>query len=138
STPTITPTNTPSPTPTSASGQMQGGGTVTNMIMYVHHGETLHCNATRGPNNLEVNWGNSGTGSNKFHLDTLTSAYCYNDPAIDPGKPDTDFDTYRGSGTGTYNGTPGATATWLLTDAGEPGVHDFVRYVIRCCASNGN
>ena len=95
--------------------------------MRVHHGFELHCNPSRGPNNLEINWGNG----NRFHLDTLTSGRCYDDPSIDPGNPPADFDTYVGSGTGSYNGVAGAVATWTFTDAGEPGVHDFARYEIR-------
>jgi hypothetical protein len=38
-----------------------------------------------------------------------------------------------GSGIGSYNGVPGAVATWTFTDAGDPGVKDFARYEIRSC-----
>ena len=110
---------------------MTGGGTVSNSIMKVFHGFEMHCDPSRLPQNLEINWGNG----NKFHLDTLTSVYCYDDPSIDPGKPASYFDSLRGSGTGSYNSVPGAVATWYFTDAGEPGTRDFVRYVIKSSAT---
>ncbi len=92
--------------------RMTGGGKFDN----VTHGFVLHCNASRLPNNLQVNW-----NGNKFHLESLTSATCSNDPGIDPGQPAAGFDTYKGKGTGRYNGVSGATAEWTFTDAGEPG-----------------
>ena len=131
-TPTSTATRTPTATATSAAGRMTGGGTVSNSIIKVHHGFELNCDPSRLPQNLEINWGNG----NKFHLDTLTSVYCYDDPAIDPGKPAASFDTLRGSGIGSYNSVPGATAVWLFSDAGEPGVRDFVRYLIKDVNNN--
>ena len=110
---------------------MTGGGRVKVSSMQVTHGFELHCNASTGPNNLQINWGNS----NSFHLDKVTSAYCYDDPRIAPRPAPADFDTYVGSGTGSYNGVAGAVATWTFTDAGDPGVKDFARYEIRSCST---
>lgn len=99
-------------------GRMTGGGTIGNTG--TRHGFELHCNITQSPNNLEVNWGKG----NKFHLDTLTAAICSDDPNISPNPPAAGFNTYKGKGTGTYNGVAGATAEWTFTDAGEPGTND--------------
>jgi len=99
--------------------RMTGGGKFTNGTTTVTHGFVLHCNVARLPNNLEVNW-----GGNKFHLESLTSAACSDNPNIDPGQPPAGFDTYVGRGTGRFNGAPGAKAEWTFTDAGEPGSND--------------
>ncbi len=100
-------------------GRMTGGGSVIDPVVgRVTHGFELHCDATEPPNNLEVNW-----GGNRFHLETLTSAFCLDDPSIDPGQPAAPFDTYEGTGTGRCNGEP-ASIKWEFTDAGEPGVND--------------
>ncbi|MGH2605895.1 MAG: choice-of-anchor P family protein, partial [Anaerolineales bacterium] len=91
-------------------GKFTGGTTVT-------HGFVLHCDASRTPNNLQVNWG----GGNKFHLESLTSASCSDEPVIEEAPPEAGFDTYKGTGSGRFNGVSGATAEWTFTDAGEPG-----------------
>ena len=110
----------PSP---SIEGRMTGGGSVfTDNGMRVTHGFTLHCNISKGPNNLEVNWGKG----NKFHLESLDSAFCFDDPSIDEAPPVAGFDSYRGTGTGRYNGVSGATAEWFFTDAGEPGKNNDI------------
>jgi hypothetical protein len=109
-------------------GRMTGGGSVfTSSGDRVTHGMELHCQATSVPNNLEVNWGKS----NKFHLTTLTSATCSDNPAIAPNPPDASFDTLTGTGTGTYNGVAGATITFTFTDAGEPGKNDTATMTIK-------
>ena len=102
--------------------RMTGGGTIVGKALVglpteVKHGFELHCDATADPNRLEVNWGKG----NKFHLESLTSAICSDDPAIVPNPPVAGFDTYEGSGSGRYNGVSGATAKWVFKDAGEPG-----------------
>jgi cysteine-rich repeat protein len=109
-------------------GRMTGGGSVfTADGMRVTHGFTLQCGAPAdGPNNLQVNW-----GGNRFHLETVGTAVCSDNPAISPEHPVAGFDTYTGTGTGRYNGDPGATAEWTFTDAGEPGANDTVRLVIK-------
>jgi hypothetical protein len=102
--------------------RMTGGGSLEKGTgkgkVSVTHGFELHCNPNELPNNLEVNWNNK---SDKFHLETLTSATCTDDPNISEAPPVAGFDTYTGTGTGRYNGVPGATITWVFTDAGEPG-----------------
>jgi hypothetical protein len=112
----------------SCEGRMTGGGSVfTKDNARVTHGFELKCDANKTPNNLEVNWGKG----NKFHLETLNSAFCKDDPAIVPNPPVAGFDTYIGSGTGRYNGVSGATAQWVFTDAGEPGMNDLARLLIK-------
>jgi len=78
------------------------------------------------PNRLEVNW-----RGNRFHLEHLTSASCFDDPAISPNPPAAGFDTYRGTGTGRYHGQPGASAEWTFTDQGEPGKNDTAMIQIK-------
>jgi hypothetical protein len=117
--------------PTPAVGRMTGGGSVFNGTLRVTHGFELHCDASKPPNNLEVNW-----EGNRFHLENLTSATCIDDPAIRPNPPVAPFDTYIGAGIGNYNGVPGATAKWIFTDAGEPGTKDHAN--IQIFDANGN
>jgi hypothetical protein len=106
---------------------MTGGGSVfTETGVRVTHGFELYCQPSDQPNHLQVNWGKG----NKFHLTSLTSGVCTDDPAISPNPPTATFDTYTGSGTGTYNGQAGATADWTFTDAGEPGTSDTARLTI--------
>ena len=113
-------------------GRMTGGGSVfTSAGVRVTHGFELHCDKTVGPNNLEINWG----PGNSFHLENLTSAFCFNDPAISPFPPAAGFDTYKGGGTGRLNGVPGATAEWTFSDAGEPGRNDSARITIKVGAT---
>jgi hypothetical protein len=108
-------------------GRMTGGGSIQDPVYgRVTHGFQLKCTSMSNPNSLEVNWGNG----NNFHLTALGTALCTDDPTIDEGKPVAGFDTYDGTGTGTYNGTPGATASWKFTDAGEPGTNDFAHITI--------
>jgi hypothetical protein len=114
--------------PVLSAGRMTGGGSVfTSSGVRVTHGFELHCDVAQAPNNLEVNWSNG----NNFHLENLTSATCSDDPAIRPNPPPAGFDTYKGTGTGRYNGVAGATAEWTFTDAGEPGRNDTAKIVIK-------
>jgi hypothetical protein len=106
---------------------MTGGGSIfTATGQRVTHGLELHCDVTDVPNNLEINW-----GGNSFHLDKLVAASCYTDPSIDSGHPAAPFNTFVGFGTGTYDGTAGASVTFTLTDAGEPGKNDTATITIR-------
>src|SRR3989344_1681260 len=79
-------------------GRMTGGGSyfpingdsLLTKNTRITHGFNLHCNPLVVPNRLEVNW--AGTGKNKaaennFHLTSLTSASCINDPDIDEQAP---------------------------------------------------
>lgn len=106
-------------------GRMTGGGSISASI--VKHGFELSCDTAAGPNNLEVNWGKN----NKFQLENLTGAICSDSPVINEGQPVAGFDTYVGTGTGWYNGAPGATAVWTFTDAGEPGSNDLATLTIK-------
>jgi hypothetical protein len=102
----------------SVPGRMTGGGSVfTKGGTRVTHGFELHCDPTVLPNNLEINW----DGGNNFHLTALISATCTDEPGLAPPPPAAGFDTYVGTGTGSCNGVPGASITFTLTDAGEPG-----------------
>ena len=112
--------------PTTTQERMTGGGSVFDSNKRITHGFTLQCDVNNGPNNLEINWGKG----NKFHLDSLTSAVCADDAAIAPKPPTAGFDTYVGTGTGSLNGVSGATATWIFTDAGEPGKNDHATIII--------
>ncbi|MBI4136667.1 hypothetical protein HY469_01240 [Candidatus Roizmanbacteria bacterium] len=109
--------------PPSLPGRMTGGGTVPAGANTLEgkHGFELHCDPADLPNRLEVNWGKG----NKFHLESLTSALCSNDPSLDEQQPVAGFDTYKGKGTGRLNGVSGATAEWEFTDDGEPGTSDY-------------
>ncbi len=102
-------------------GRMTGGGSFFAGNVRFTHGFELHCDPADLPNNLEINWRGS---SNAFHLTSLTSAVCTDDPAISPLPPAAPFDTYMGVGTGTLNGVPGAVITFTFTDAGEGGSSD--------------
>lgn len=113
---------TPKP-PKTPRGWMTGGGSVGDTS--VTHGTRLECVKTDGPNNLQVNWPGNG-----FHLETVTSAACSDAPGIDEGKPDANFDTLVGSGTGRCRNGGTGTATWTLTDAGEPGLNDRLTVAI--------
>ncbi|MBI3965182.1 MAG: thrombospondin type 3 repeat-containing protein [Chloroflexi bacterium] len=71
--------------------RMTGGGSVfTAAGERVTHGFTIHCNPANGPNRLEVNWGKE----NRFHLESLSSAFCADNPAMGSGQPAAGFDTY--------------------------------------------
>jgi len=121
-------------------GRLTGGGTTTGLFdaagmtlpvtVDIHQGLELHCDETVSPNNLEVTW----DGGNHFHLDTLTSATCFDDPSKTPNPPPAGFDSYIGRGTGSCNGVPGATANWYFTDEGEPGTSDDVVSLSITCA----
>ena len=104
-------------------GRMTGGGSVfTPEGVRFTHGFTLHCDINNNPNRLQVNWPRAaGRGSNRFHLENLTSAVCTDNPAISEENPVAGFDTYSGSGTGRMNGVPGAMINFQFSDAGEPG-----------------
>ena len=100
-------------------GRMTGGGSVFDIEgMRVTRGFEIHCDL-RKPNNIEVNW-----EGNRFHLDELTAAIC-TDTLIDQTPPKhAPFDTFFGTGTGRYNGQPGARIEFEFVDAGEPGTSD--------------
>jgi hypothetical protein len=115
------------PPPPGAPGRMTGGGSIfeADGTTRVTHGFELHCDPSNTPNTLEINW----DGGNNFHLDTLLTANCTDDPSIQPQPPAAPFDTFVGTGVGTCNGQP-ALISFTLTDAGEPGTNDFASYTI--------
>jgi hypothetical protein len=108
---------------------MTGGGRIRGPL--VTHGFELHCDPNLGPNKLQVNWGPSAKNSSRFHLEEMTSAVCSDDAAIEQEPPSADFDTHVGAGNGRLNGEPGATAEWVLVDAGEPGKEDTAVILVR-------
>jgi hypothetical protein len=101
-------------------GRFTGGGSFFEGHVRFTHGFELHCDAADLPNNLEVNW-----HGERFHLTSLTSAFCFDDPNLNPVPPPAGFDTYVGAGVGLLKGVPGATISFWLTDDGEPGTSDF-------------
>ncbi len=94
----------------------------------ITHGFELHCDPARKPNSLEINIHN--VTDSQFHLENLTFANCTDDPTITPNPPNAPFDTYEGKGTGRFNGVSGATAEWIFTDAGEPGINDRIKRLL--------
>jgi hypothetical protein len=112
-------------------GFMTGGGSIISNDLRVTHGFHLDCTVSNGPQRLEVNF-----SGNRFHLEQLNTAFCSNDPTINPGQPAAGFNTYTGSGVGNFNGVAGATINFVFTDAGEPGTNDFAAYTI--CDVDGN
>jgi hypothetical protein len=113
-------------------GRMTGGGGCTVGAIHVKHGFELHCNVKDTPNNLEVNWTIDGqTGSHRFHLEELESAFC-EDTGLTEAPPKAGFDTYTGTGTGLYDGQCDASAEWVFTDDGEPGGDDSFEITITC------
>ena len=107
-------------------GRMTGGGSIISNGLRVTHGFTINCDATKNPQRLEANW-----DGNRFHLESMTSANCSNDPNINAGQPFAGFNTYTGTGTGRLNGVDDATIDFVFTDAGEPGTNDTATYTIR-------
>jgi len=119
----------PGPPRTPFDQWMTGGGFIDVGDMRVTHGFVIRC--AREPNNLEVNW-----EGNRFHLISITSVQCLDDPNINEYPPEADIDTVIGTGTGRYNGQSGATVEFRFSDAGEPGVNDFMRVKITDSGNN--
>ncbi len=113
-------TNTYTPPPP-ALGRMTGGGNQIRIDgVRITRGFTIHCDIILS-NNLEINW----PGGNNWHITKpLTSAYCIDDPNVDPAPPRAPFDTFVGEGTGSLNGVAGSIVKFTFVDAGEPGTSD--------------
>ena len=114
-------------------GRMTGGGFIvgdmrinqTTIEVRLNFGFELHCDVSKAPNNLEINWRPlSGGPTYIFHLESMDFALCFETPA-DQDVPPAPFDTHVGSGTGRFKvgNSPWQTATikWAFVDAGEPG-----------------
>jgi hypothetical protein len=106
-------------------GRMTGGGTCIQDGLRVTYGFELHCHSDALPNNLQISF-----GGNLFHLESLESAACFNDPSIVPSPAP--FNTYVGFGTGRVNEDTDCTVDFIFTDAGEPGTADTVEISISC------
>jgi len=111
-------------------GRMTGGGKLE--VTHETHGFELYCDINDGPNNLEINW----DGGNNFHLESLTSIKCLDDPTIAPKPPNAGFDTYEAFGLGKLNQISGYEIYFELRDAGEPGKNDSMFFVIRAPVTN--
>jgi hypothetical protein len=109
-------------------GRMTGGGDFISNNTLITFGTEVHCDTTT-PNNLEINW-----NGNHFHLDVLPYANCY--LLGNPTPPPAPFNTFLGTGYGSYNGTPGYHIDFVLQDNGEPGRNDVAEFYIT--APNGD
>lgn len=110
-------------------GRMSGGGMVKqNNVKYTHN-FTLRCDDASPWNWMQIKWGNGWRNKKKFRLTELTSAVCSEQPDIDAAWPKAGFNTFKGAGNGVLNGEP-ATINFEITDAGEPGRNDEIRYTI--------
>lgn len=120
--------------PTGNAGFLTGGGKLaaTSTTPATTFGTELYCDTSTTPDNLQINW----SKGQRFHLSTLTSASCTNDPSFSAGSPTAPFNTYQGSGSGSYDGVAGATATWTFTDHGEPGSNDTVALKVTDAGGN--
>ncbi len=88
-------------------------------------GGVLPCDIGDNPGpNLNISWHNPQL-QGQVKLDTLTRAFCRNDPFISPGNPFAEFDTYVGEGNGTFRDAAGVrqpvTMKFFKIDRGEPG-----------------
>jgi len=119
-------------------GRMTGGGSIMpGRGTRITHGFELYCDPATLPNNLEINWAGASTRQSQFHLESLTSATCTDDPNVTQKPPwHSNFDKFVGVGVGSYNGQPGYTINFIFTDSGEPGSDDTALYWI--LAPNGS
>ena len=88
-------------------------------------GEVLPCDLGNNPGpNLNISWHDPKL-VDQVKLETLTRAFCRNDPFINPGRPLAEFDTYVGEGTGSMRLPSGVrvpvTFRLVSIDRGEPG-----------------
>jgi hypothetical protein len=129
-------------------GFMTGGGFVRIGSVTVNYNVIGHCaNPTIPPDKVDVSW-STGSGNSKisydFNLTSIATSSCEDTPNVDPEPPDANFDTYKGTGSGTLkvkttNGTTteNATITFSFTDAGEgPLSSDMVNQITIVDSSN--
>lgn len=129
-------------------GWMTGGGYVRVNGITVNYQVIGHCaNPTIPPDKVSVTW-TTGSGSSRvdydFELTSFATTACEDTPNVDPEPPDANFDTYRGTGSGTLKvktkdgtTTQNATITFSFTDAGEgPLSSDMVNQITIVDSSN--
>jgi hypothetical protein len=114
----------------SESGWMTGGGNITdggrgrNAVPFSTHGFIIRCDGSHA--NFQYN---DHINGGSFHLESVTSVVCTDDPALNPHPPAADFDTLTLIGTGRWNPASGptieATVIVTLTDDGQPGTGDY-------------
>lgn len=103
---------------------MRGTGTLVTRGA-VSYTVALWCEPDGRENQLDVSWG----AGQHFTLTRIVEAFCVNRPAS--GHPlDTNFDTHRGEGVGSYGGRDGARIAWTLVD-GTRGLRDLADFTIR-------
>jgi hypothetical protein len=108
---------------------MTGGGNITegrgrNAVPFSTHGFIIRCDGSFAQFQY-----NDHTNGGNFHLEDVTSVVCI-DKDLGPQPPATDFDTLVMTGTGTWNGVPGATVVVTMTDQGQPGTNDTFDIVV--------
>ncbi|MDO9445419.1 MAG: post-COAP-1 domain-containing protein, partial [Dehalococcoidia bacterium] len=107
-------------------GRMTGGGNVVVSGDHYTFGLSLRCNASG--NNFQFN---DHEGGVKFHLQTITSVTCSDNPAINPKPRPASIDTMVLMGTGRLGNGATGTVELTLTDQGEPGRNDTISVVIK-------
>ena len=70
-------------------------------------------------------------GWGRFHLTSITSATCTNDPSVSNNGRKVTFDTHTGTGRGRLADGSTATIEWTLVDGGEPGRRDRVTVKVK-------
>ena len=88
-------------------------------------GFEIRCDGSKA--NLEYQ---DHTGGN-FHLESVTSVVCTDDPAVNPTPPQAGFDTLHLIGVGRWNGVSGHTVDVTFVDAGEPGTRDSIVLTVK-------
>jgi hypothetical protein len=131
---------------------VRSNGTVTTVTVRLNFGFILHCDVSKSPNNLQIDWRPLPGGPiHIFHLTNMETGFCLETDA-DQGMPLAPFDTHIGYGTGRFKvgSSPWQTASvrWRFVDAGEPGkdtdelfiviVSSAATYVISGRISGGN
>ncbi len=108
-------------------GRMTGGGYVTAGNGKATFGLSLRCNGSG--NNFQFNDHSTGV---KFHLTSITSVTCSDNPSINPKPRPASIDTMVLKGTGRLGGNgPTATVELTITDQGEPGRNDTITVTVR-------
>jgi len=107
----------PKPAPGSSKRKMTGSAKIQRNDERIKVNLILHCNALRPPNKLAVEW-----GGRRFDLDLITRSGCEREPEH--------MRTHAGFGLGRLDGVPGAKASWVFVDGGEPANDDQMQLLI--------